>query len=129
LSKITEEVYSNRREDFNSLKARVFQAIRMEINSEISELKKSVEAAIHCLKSGGRLCVITYHSKETSALREMIHKFEKDCVCDSKLPVCVCGGNHKKITRVNKKAIMPSKEEAMANSRSRSAMLRVYERV
>jgi 16S rRNA (cytosine1402-N4)-methyltransferase len=129
LNAAIEEVYSNRKEDLNSLKARVFQAIRMEVNSEISEIKKSVEAAVHCLKSGGRLCIITYHSKEARAVKDALCDFEKNCVCNSKLPVCVCGGNNRKIKKVNKKPITPGAEELRANSRSRSAALRVYERV
>jgi 16S rRNA (cytosine1402-N4)-methyltransferase len=129
LNEAIEEVYSNRKEDLNSLKARVFQAIRMEVNSEIPEIKKSVEAAVHCLKIGGRLCIITYHSKEARAVKEALCDFEKNCVCNSKLPVCVCGGNNRKIKKVNKKPITPSAEEIKTNSRSRSAALRVYERV
>ncbi|MDR0516682.1 MAG: 16S rRNA (cytosine(1402)-N(4))-methyltransferase RsmH [Fibromonadaceae bacterium] len=129
LNAAIEEVYSNRKEDLNSLKARVFQAIRMEVNSEISEIKKSVEAAVLCLKSSGRLCIITYHSKEARAVKDALCVFEKNCVCNSKLPICACGGNNRKIKKVNKKPISPSIEELKTNSRSRSAMLRVYERV
>jgi 16S rRNA (cytosine1402-N4)-methyltransferase len=129
LSFAVEEVYSNRKEDLNSLKARVFQAIRMEVNSEIAEIKKSVEAAVHCLKRSGRLCIITYHSKEARAVKDVLNVFEKNCVCDSRLPVCVCGGNNKKVKKVGKKPITPGLEELKANSRSRSAALRVYERI
>ncbi|MDR2581534.1 MAG: 16S rRNA (cytosine(1402)-N(4))-methyltransferase RsmH [Fibromonadaceae bacterium] len=129
LNAAIEEVYSKRKEDLNSLKARVFQAIRMEVNSEIAEIKKSVEAAVHCLKSGGRLCIITYHSKEARAVKETLSVFEKNCLCDSRLPVCVCGGNNKKIRKVNKETVKPNAAELRTNSRSRSAVLRVYERV
>jgi len=127
LNAAVEEVYSNRKEDLNSLKARVFQAIRMEVNSEISEIKHSVEDAVWCLKNGGRLCIITYHSKEARAVKDTLAIFEKNCVCSSKLPVCVCGGNNKKIKKINKKR--PCAEELRTNSRSRSAVLRVYERI
>jgi len=129
LNAAVEEVYSNRREDLNSLKARVFQAIRMEVNSEIAEIKKSVEAAVHCLKSSGRLCIITYHSKEARAVKDVLSFFEKDCLCNVNLPVCICGGSNKKMKKVNKKPITPSAEELKSNSRSRSASLRVYERI
>ncbi len=129
LNAAVEEVYSRRREDWNSLKARVFQAIRMEVNDEISEIKKSVEAAVHCLKKGGRLCIITYHSKEARAVKDVLGVFEKNCVCNKDLPVCVCGGNNRKIKKVNKKPVTPSAEELRINPRSRSAALRVYERV
>jgi 16S rRNA (cytosine1402-N4)-methyltransferase len=129
LSTAVEEVYSNRKEDWNSLKARVFQAIRMEVNSEIQEIEKSVQAAVHCLKNSGRLCIITYHSKEARAVKDVLVFFEKDCVCDSRLPLCVCGGHNKKIKKVNKKPITPSAEELKRNSRSHSATLRVYEKI
>jgi len=127
LSTVVEEVYTNRKEDWNSLKARVFQAIRMEVNSEIQEIKKSLEAAVHCLKNGGRLCIITYHSKEARAVKDVLSVFEKNCLCNNNLPVCVCGGSNKKIKRISKET--PSADEVKKNSRSRSAILRVYERV
>ena len=127
LSTAVEEVYCNRKEDWNSLKARVFQAIRMEVNSEIQEIKKSIEAAVRCLKNSGRLCIITYHSKEARAVKDVLSVFEKNCLCNSNLPVCVCGGSNRKIKKVNKKT--PSADELKKNSRSRSAVLRVYERV
>jgi len=129
LNSAVEEVYANRKKDWNSLKARVFQAIRMEVNCEIAEIKKSVEAAVHCLKSSGRLCIITYHSKEARAVKEVLSLFEKNCLCNSDLPVCVCGGNNRKMKRVSKKTVTPSAEELKKNSRSRSASLRVYERI
>jgi len=124
-----EEVYANRKRDLNSLKARVFQAIRMEVNLEIAEIKKSIEAAVHCLKSSGRLCIITYHSKEARTVKEVLSLFEKNCLCNNNLPVCVCGGNNRKIKKVNKKPVTPCVEELKKNSRSRSASLRVYERI
>jgi len=129
LNSAIEEVYANRKKDWNSLKARVFQAIRMEVNCEISEIKKSIEAAVHCLKSSGRLCIITYHSKEARAVKEVLSVFEKNCLCHSNLPVCVCGGNNRKMKKVTKKPVTPSAEELKKNSRSRSASLRVYERI
>ena len=122
-----EEVYNNRKESWNGLKARVFQAIRMEVNSEIQEIKKSVEAAVHCLKSSGRLCVITYHSKEARAVKDVLSLFERNCLCNGKLPVCVCGGNNRKIKKISK--VTPAANELKRNSRSRAAILRVYERV
>ncbi|MCL2100488.1 MAG: 16S rRNA (cytosine(1402)-N(4))-methyltransferase RsmH [Fibromonadales bacterium] len=129
LSSAVEEVYANRKNDWNSLKARVFQAIRMEVNSEIAEIKKSVEAAVHCLKASGRLCIITYHSKEARAVKDVLAFFEKKCLCNANMPFCACGGNNRKIKKVNKKPIVPSAEELRKNSRSRSATLRVYERI
>jgi 16S rRNA (cytosine1402-N4)-methyltransferase len=129
LNAAIEEVYANRKKDLNSLKARVFQAIRMEVNSEIAEIKKSIEAAVHCLKSSGRLCIITYHSKEARTVKEVLSSFEKNCLCNSNLPVCICGGNNKKMKKVSKKPVTPCAEELKKNSRSRSASLRIYERI
>ncbi|MCL2284260.1 MAG: 16S rRNA (cytosine(1402)-N(4))-methyltransferase RsmH [Fibromonadales bacterium] len=129
LNNAIEDVYGNRRKDLNSLKARVYQAIRMEINGEIEEIKKSVAAAVLCLKSGGRLCVITYHSKEARAVKDVLSFFEKNCLCNVNMPVCVCGGNNRKIRKVNKKPLTPSADELKKNSCSRSAALRVYERI
>lgn len=129
LNAAIEDVYKNRREDLNSLKARVYQAIRMEVNSEIKEIKESIEAAVNCLKSSGRLCVITYHSKEARAIKDVLAHFEKDCLCDKNLPICICGGNNKKIKKISKKPITSTAEELRRNSRSRSATLRVYEKI
>ena len=124
-----EDVYRNRKKDLNSLKARVYQAIRMEVNCEIEEIKKSVEAAVHCLKIGGRLCIITYHSKEARAVKDVLSLFEKNCLCNVNIPVCVCGGDNRKMKKVNKKPVTPSADELKKNSRSRSAALRVYEKI
>jgi 16S rRNA (cytosine1402-N4)-methyltransferase len=129
LNAAIEEVYAKRREDLNGLKARVYQAIRMEVNSEIAEIKKSVEAAVHCLKNSGRLCIITYHSKEARAVKEVLSLFEKNCLCDVNLPICACGGNNRKIKKISKKSVTPSMAEVKENSRSRSAILRIYERI
>jgi 16S rRNA (cytosine1402-N4)-methyltransferase len=129
LNSAVEDIYGNRKKDLNNLKARVFQAIRMEVNSEIAEIKKSVEAAVHCLKNSGRLCIITYHSKEARTVKEVLSHFGKDCLCNSNLPVCICGGNNRKIKKVNKKVVTPGLEELRKNSRARSASLRVYERI
>ncbi|MCL2259919.1 MAG: 16S rRNA (cytosine(1402)-N(4))-methyltransferase RsmH [Fibromonadales bacterium] len=129
LNSAIEDVYRNRKKDLNSLKARVYQAIRMEVNCEIEEIKKSVEAAVHCLKTGGRLCIITYHSKEARAVKDVLALFEKNCLCNVNIPVCLCGGNNRKIKKVNKKPLTPSAEELKKNSRSRSAALRVYEKI
>jgi len=127
LNSAIEEIFANRKKDWNSLKARVFQAIRMEVNSEIAEIKKSIEAAVHCLKSSGRLCIITYHSKEARTVKEVLSLFEKNCLCNNNLPVCVCGGNNRKMKKIGKK--MPSADELKKNSRARSAILRVYEKI
>ena len=78
---------------------------------------------------GGRLVVMSYHSVEDRCVKETAAEFEKACICPEHMPVCMCGGNHQRLKKVNRKPILPSDEEIANNSRARSAKLRVYERV
>ena len=126
---VVESVFPDKRRDANSLLARVFQAVRMEVNGELKEIEDSLRAAVDCLKVGGRLVVMSYHSVEDRCVKETAAEFEKACICPDHLPVCTCGGNHQKLKKVNRKPILPSDEEIAKNSRARSAKLRVYERV
>jgi 16S rRNA (cytosine1402-N4)-methyltransferase len=113
----------------NGLLARVFQAIRMEVNGELKEIEDSMRAAVDCLKVGGRLVVMSYHSVEDRCVKETAAEFEKACICPEHMPVCTCGGNHQRLKKVNRKPILPTDEEIANNSRARSAKLRVYERI
>lgn len=126
---IVESVFPDKRRDTNGLLARVFQAIRMEINGELYQIEKSISDAVKCLKSGGRLVVMSYHSVEDRCVKETVAQFEKDCICPEGLPICQCGGNHRLLKKVNRKPILPTAAEIARNSRARSAKLRVYERV
>lgn len=104
-----------------------FQAIRIECNRELEVLKDSLDDFIQMLNPGGRLCVITFHSLEDRIVKTIFRKNENPCTCPPDFPVCVCG----KVPRgrvVTKKAILPSEQELMENSRSKSAKLRVFER-
>ena len=83
-----------RRREVNGLLARVFQAIRMEVNGELKEIEDSLRSAVDCLKVGGRLVVMSYHSVEDRCVKETAAEFEKACICPENLPVCMCGGNH-----------------------------------
>ncbi len=104
----------------------VFQALRIEVNSEIKNLTDSIIEIIKRINKGGRLTIITFHSLEDKAVKEAYKKAEGECVCPPNFPICVC--NPIKLGKiVNKKAILPSKEEQEENSRSRSAKLRVFE--
>ncbi|MCL2383461.1 MAG: 16S rRNA (cytosine(1402)-N(4))-methyltransferase RsmH [Oscillospiraceae bacterium] len=106
---------------------RTFQAIRIEVNDEISPLYNTIIQSVDCLEKGGRLCVITFHSLEDRAVKNAYKDLADPCVCSKELPYCVC--NKKSIgTIVTKKPILPSEEEMMRNSRSKSAKLRVFER-
>lgn len=126
---VVESVFPDKRRDANSLLARVFQAVRMEVNGELRQIEESIRAAVDCLKVGGRLVVMSYHSVEDRCVKDTCAEFEKACVCPEHLPVCMCGGNHQRLKKINRKPILPSAEEIEKNSRARSAKLRVYERV
>ena len=126
---VVESVFPDKKREVNGLLARVFQAIRMEVNGELKEIEDSLSAAVDCLKVGGRLVVMSYHSVEDRCVKDTCAKFEKACICPENLPVCMCGGNHQRLKKVNRKPILPSDEEIARNSRARSAKLRVYERV
>lgn len=107
---------------------RTFQAIRIEVNNEIKPLYNTVKNSIECLKPQGRLCIITFHSLEDRAVKNAYIEAKGKCTCPSDLPYCVCGakslGN-----MVNKKPIVATKEEQEENSRSKSAKLRIFERI
>ena len=106
---------------------RTFQAIRIEVNDELSPLYNTIKDSIECLKSGGRLCVITFHSLEDRAVKQAYIDAVGKCICPPDLPYCVCG--YKSLGRiVNKKPITASDEELKQNSRSQSAKLRIFEK-
>lgn len=107
---------------------RVFQAIRIEVNGELEKLDKSLWNMLDLLKDGGKLCVITFHSLEDRIVKQTFKKMEKPCECPPKAPMCVCGkkSRGKVITR---KPMLPSDEEIRINPRSRSAKLRVFQKI
>ena len=106
---------------------RTFQAIRIEVNNEIEPLKETVKQCIECLKEGGRLCIITFHSLEDRAVKQAYIELEGKCTCPKDLPYCICGYKSEgKI--INKKPIIATKEEQEENSRSKSAKLRIFEK-
>lgn len=106
---------------------RVFQALRIEVNGELKELRKAILDCIELLNDGGRLCIITFHSLEDRIVKNAFNEAQGKCTCPKDFPVCVCGC--KSFGRViARKAIIPSESEQEFNSRSRSAKLRVFER-
>lgn len=106
---------------------RTFQAIRIEVNNEIEPLHNTVLQCIDCLNSGGRLCIITFHSLEDRAVKNAYIEAEGRCTCPKDLPYCICGCEEKgKI--INKKPILPSESEQLENTRAKSAKLRVFEK-
>ena len=107
---------------------RTFQAIRIELNQELEVLKNSLDEMIELLNPGGRICIITFHSLEDRIVKISFRKNENPCTCPPDFPMCVCGkiSKGKVITR---KPILPSEEELNVNSRSKSAKLRIFERI
>ncbi len=105
---------------------KTFQAIRIEVNGELSALDKTLDDALECLKSGGRLSVITFHSLEDRAVKEKFAKWVNPCTCPKEFPVCVCGNKPKGRTPFKSKA--PSEAELEENPRARSARLRCFEK-
>lgn len=107
---------------------RTYQAIRIELNQELTVLADSLDSMIDLLNDRGRLCVITFHSLEDRIVKNIMKKNESPCTCPPNFPVCVCG-NVSKGRFVSKKPILPSQMELEQNSRAKSAKLRVFERV
>lgn len=106
---------------------RTFQAIRIELNQELSVLEESLEDMVSLLSDGGRLCIITFHSLEDRIVKNFFRKKEHPCTCPPDFPVCVCGKmpEGKVITR---KPILPGINEQSENKRSKSAKLRIFEK-
>jgi 16S rRNA (cytosine1402-N4)-methyltransferase len=107
---------------------RTFQALRIEVNQELEVLGNALEAAIRWLAPGGRLAVISYHSLEDRIVKQALAQAATGCTCPPDLPVCTCG--HEPVLRIlTRRAIVPSAEEIEMNPRSRSAKLRVGEKL
>ncbi len=106
---------------------RTFQAIRIEVNNEIEPLFETVKQSIECLKSKGRLCVITFHSLEDRSVKKAMVQAEGVCTCPKDLPYCVCGCKSEG-KMINKKPIEAGLEEQKENTRSKSAKLRIFEK-
>ncbi len=107
---------------------RTFQALRIAVNDELQALEEALGAAADVLNPGGRLVVISFHSLEDRIVKNAIHKREKGCTCPPDFPVCVCGFKQT-LRSVERKPLLPTKEELERNPRSRSAKVRVAERV
>ena len=106
---------------------RTFQAIRIELNRELTVLEESLDGMIDLLNDGGRICVITFHSLEDRIVKNIFRKNENPCICPPDFPVCVCGRKPKGFV-VTRKPILPGPEEIQVNSRAKSAKLRIFER-
>lgn len=107
---------------------RTFQAIRIAVNRELEVLEDSLDQSLHCLTSGGRVAVITFHSLEDRIVKNKFQSWTGKCSCPPSFPICNCGA--KPLIRiVNKKPLLPSAKEEEENPRSRSAKLRIAEKL
>ena len=107
---------------------KTFQALRIAVNDELSNLEIGLDAAVGLLAPGGRLAVISYHSLEDRIVKSFFNREAASCVCPPELPVCVCGQTPR-LKIINRRVIKPSNEEVQQNPRSRSAKLRAAQRI
>lgn len=107
---------------------KTFQAIRIAVNGELDHLSNCIDDAFDCLNSGGRLAIITFHSLEDRIVKQHFAELCKGCICPPDFPQCVCGRTPRG-KLVNRKPIEASEQEVEANNRSRTAKLRIIERI
>ncbi len=108
--------------------ARIFQALRIAVNKELDELESALPQVINSMVLGGKVAVISYHSLEDRIVKHTFARYSGACVCPPGMPICTCGA-HKELQPLTKKPIVASDEEIELNPRSRSAKLRIAERV
>lgn len=107
---------------------RTFQAIRIEVNHELDVIKPAIDAAVSRLKSGGRIVIITFHSLEDRIVKNTFNSYAAGCTCPKDFPVCVCG-KKPTVKIITKKPLTASERELETNARSRSAKVRVAEKL
>lgn len=107
---------------------RTFQAIRIAVNRELEIIAPTIEDVVSKLNKGGRLCIITFHSLEDRIVKQAFKQLEDPCTCPKSLPMCVCG-KKPQVKVITRKPILPSDEEIEQNPRSRSAKLRIIEKI
>ena len=107
---------------------KTYQALRIELNKELDVLENTLTDMIDILNTGGRICIITFHSLEDRIVKSIFKRNENPCTCPPSFPVCMCGAKPKGKV-ITRKPILPSDNEMEVNTRSKSAKLRVFERV
>ncbi|ACD24371.1 MULTISPECIES: 16S rRNA (cytosine(1402)-N(4))-methyltransferase RsmH [unclassified Clostridium] len=107
---------------------RTFQAIRIEVNSELKILNQTIEDGVNRLKPGGRMAIITFHSLEDRIVKLKFRELNDPCTCPREFPMCICG-KKPSVRLISRKGIEPTKEEVEENPRSRSAKLRIIEKL
>jgi 16S rRNA (cytosine1402-N4)-methyltransferase len=128
LAAVIEQAIPRRRGDSIHPATRVFQALRIAVNGELETIERAIPPAIDLLQPGGRLAVISFHSLEDRIVKQAFKLASTGCICPPNVPVCVCG--HKASVRlVNRKPISAQDEEVAQNPRSRSAKLRIVEKL
>ena len=128
VSLIKEAIPAAAREGGHHPAKRSFQAIRIEVNGELDVIKPALEAAMERMAPGGRMAVITFHSLEDRIVKQTFADMASGCTCPRGLPVCVCG-KKPRVKIITRKPILPTPEELEVNPRSRSAKLRVAEKL
>jgi 16S rRNA (cytosine1402-N4)-methyltransferase len=107
---------------------RTFQALRIAVNGELEAVAASLPQAVNLLKPGGRLAVISFHSLEDRIVKTYFHQEARDCICPPEQPVCTCG-HRASVREITRKPVVPTAGEVKANPRSRSAKLRIVEKL
>lgn len=125
---IKKAVPKNARRDGPHPAKRTFQAIRIEVNNELGIIQDTILDIVEMLNPGGRLCIITFHSLEDRIVKQTYKKLENPCTCPRDFPVCVCK-EKPKIKIITRRPILPTEEEVDINPRSRSAKLRIIEKL
>ncbi len=126
--KIIEESIPKKFQQNGPAARKSFQAVRIEVNGELSGLYEAVLGLTRRLKKGGRIAILTFHSLEDRIVKNAFRYLETDCICPKELPVCVCG-KKKEIEVLTKKPVVAGPKEMVINSRSRSAKLRVAQKI
>ncbi len=128
LAELVEQVAPRHKSDKIHPATRIFQALRIAVNDELGTLERTLPAAIDLLRPGGRLAVISFHSLEDRIVKQAFRLASTDCICPPEVPVCIC--DHQATVRlVNRKPIEADAAEVEQNPRSRSARLRVVEKL
>jgi 16S rRNA (cytosine1402-N4)-methyltransferase len=127
LAKIVEQAVGGRKGKLHPA-TKTFQALRIAVNQELKHLESALGQAVKLLGFGGRLVVISYHSLEDRIVKQFMSRESKDCICPAGTPTCICG-HSASLKLVSRRVITPSPEEVASNPRSRSAKLRVAERL
>jgi 16S rRNA (cytosine1402-N4)-methyltransferase len=128
LAAAIEQAQPRRKGDQIHPATRVFQALRIAVNDELGTLEKTLPVAIDLLRPGGRLAVISFHSLEDRIVKHTFKLASTDCICPPQVPVCVCD-HYATVQLVNRKPLVADEAEVAENPRSRSAKLRVVEKL